>query len=188
MIAATLAHALPALLAAGPDPTATPNPTQLTGVNSASENAVALDPALKAFIRWLIFFLNAAGALVIGVAAVRGFLIYLIDLVAQAGRAVPSEMIRLSLGRALALALEFQLGADILGTALDPTNKDLIILGTIVILRTILNFFLGREPAEGRRLVESEQEGSRDAGLARWLLPASDLRREGPRRGRDAPG
>jgi uncharacterized membrane protein len=56
-----------------------------------------------------------------------------------------SQAIRLTLGRWLALALEFELVADILRTAIAPTWNEIGQLAAIVILRTALNFFLQRE-------------------------------------------
>jgi len=79
------------------------------------------------------------------VAIVRGIAAYIVGLLRARGGAGPEEVIRLALGRALSLALEFQVAADILGTALDPTQQDLIILAAVVALRTLLNYFLGRE-------------------------------------------
>lgn len=99
----------------------------------------------------LIFLANLAGGLVIGVALVRAVLAYLVELFRRRDEEGPRDRIRLSLGRSLALALEFQLAADILKTALDPTREDLIILAVIAVLRTALNFFLDRELAEMQR-------------------------------------
>ena len=70
---------------------------------------------------------------------------YIDELIRTRGGDVPKEGIRLSLGRSLALALEFQLGADILATALNPSQKDVTILAAIVVLRTALNYFLQQE-------------------------------------------
>lgn len=56
--------------------------------------------------------------------------------------------IRLTLSRYLALALEFQLGADILSTAVAPTWTEIGKLGTIAVIRTGLNYFLSREMQE----------------------------------------
>ena len=53
--------------------------------------------------------------------------------------------IRLTLARYLALALEFQLGADSLSTAIAPSWDQIGKLGAIAIIRTALNFFLTRE-------------------------------------------
>ena len=55
------------------------------------------------------------------------------------------ENIRLELGKSLALALEFLLGADILKTVVAPNWHDLGILAAIAILRTALNYFLDKE-------------------------------------------
>lgn len=107
-----------------------------------------------------IFLANLAGGIVVLVAIVRGLIKYAVDLIRDGGENVPKEAIRLSLGRALALALEFQVGADILGTALNPTLHDIELLGAIVILRTVLNYFLGRElrEAQQREVTGQQQE------------------------------
>lgn len=55
---------------------------------------------------------------------------------------------RLALSRFLALALEFQLASDILGTAISPTWNQLGQLAIIAAIRTMLNFFLSREMRE----------------------------------------
>jgi hypothetical protein len=52
---------------------------------------------------------------------------------------------RLTLARFLALALEFQLGADILSTAVAPSWDAIGKLAAIAVIRTALNYFLGRE-------------------------------------------
>jgi uncharacterized membrane protein len=56
-----------------------------------------------------------------------------------------TEMIRLRLGRWLALALEFELGADILRTAIAPTWTEIGQLAAIATIRTLLNYFLQQE-------------------------------------------
>ncbi|CAA9298956.1 MAG: hypothetical protein AVDCRST_MAG11-682 [uncultured Gemmatimonadaceae bacterium] len=53
--------------------------------------------------------------------------------------------VRLTLARYLALALEFQLGADILSTAIAPSWTAIGKLGAIAVIRTALNYFLERE-------------------------------------------
>ena len=63
--------------------------------------------------------------------------------------------VRLQLGRWLSLALEFELAADILRTAIAPTWDEIGKLAAIVVLRTTLNYFLEREI---RTADESPQE------------------------------
>ena len=72
-------------------------------------------------------------------------------------RGLPQDIkveIRLSLGRWLALGLEFALAADILRTAVAPTWRDIGQLAAIAVLRTGLNYSLEREIVreEGRSL------------------------------------
>jgi uncharacterized membrane protein len=43
------------------------------------------------------------------------------------------------------LALEFELGADIVRTAITPTWQELSQLGAIALIRTFLNFFLTKD-------------------------------------------
>ena len=43
------------------------------------------------------------------------------------------------------LGLEIQPGADILGTAVVPTFEEAQLLPAIVVLRTVLNYFLSKE-------------------------------------------
>jgi uncharacterized membrane protein len=64
--------------------------------------------------------------------------------------------IRLRFGMWLALALEFQLGADILGTTVTPTLESLTQLALIAVIRTFLNYFLGKE-LEAELALEKEQ-------------------------------
>ena len=56
--------------------------------------------------------------------------------------------IRLRFSRYLSLALEFQLAADILSTAIAPTFDELGRLAIIAVIRTGLNYFLSKEMKE----------------------------------------
>lgn len=55
------------------------------------------------------------------------------------------EDVRLRLGRWLAVALEFELAADILRTAIAPTWTEIGQLAAIAAIRTALNYFLQQE-------------------------------------------
>jgi len=69
--------------------------------------------------------------------------------------------LRIRLGSWLAIALEFQLGADIVATTVQPSAEALIQLGVIALIRTFLNYFLGRELAEQAKL-KRELDGTSD--------------------------
>lgn len=55
------------------------------------------------------------------------------------------KSVRLCFGSWLALALEFQLAADILATTVGPNKEELIRLAVIALIRTFLNYFLAKE-------------------------------------------
>ena len=71
---------------------------------------------------------------------------------ARARTHVSFNEIRLWLARYLALALEFQLAADIVETSITPDWQDLGQLAVIATIRTTLNYFLAREMREEREL------------------------------------
>src|SRR5690349_410147 len=55
------------------------------------------------------------------------------------------DNLRLGLGRWLAVALEFELSADVLRTAISPTWQEIGMLAAIAAIRTGLNYFLQLE-------------------------------------------
>lgn len=56
-----------------------------------------------------------------------------------------NETIRTKLGSYLVLALEFFIAGDIIKTIITPTWEGLGILGAIVVIRTILSYFLTKD-------------------------------------------
>ena len=76
-----------------------------------------------------------------------------------------TEEIRLKLARWLALAIEFELAADIIRTMVAPTWNDIGQLAAIIVIRTALNFFLGRETQGTEKRPETPASSLR--GVAR---------------------
>ncbi|TVQ90309.1 MAG: DUF1622 domain-containing protein [Chromatiaceae bacterium] len=125
-------------LPAGPAGPILPNP-----------EALGLEAVLVNAVLWLKLAVEAAGALIIAVGVILALARLLRTLFATAG---PSYLqVRLTLARHLALALEFQLGADILATAVSPTWDHIGHLGAIAVIRTGLNWFLLWEMREEQR-------------------------------------
>jgi len=58
------------------------------------------------------------------------------------------KSIRCYLGTYLLLGLEIMIVADIIKTVLNQTTEDLIFLGGIVVIRTVLSYFLNKEIEE----------------------------------------
>jgi len=55
------------------------------------------------------------------------------------------DILRFNLGYNLVLALEFFLASDIIKTVMSPTWDELGKLGALVVIRTVLSYFLSKE-------------------------------------------
>lgn len=102
--------------------------------------------ALRSLINVISFTLNITGALI----TIWGILISLAEFlnkeILRKGDCVKlNEAIRLKLGSYLVLALEFFIAGDIVKTIITPTWESLGILGAIVVIRTILSYFLTKD-------------------------------------------
>jgi uncharacterized membrane protein len=115
----------------------------------AAELEILPEETLREVVDTMVRLVEAAGAVVIflgAVIATYGFV-----------RALPRRdadafvPVRLSLGRFLALGLEFQLASDVLRTAIAPSFEELGKLAAVAAIRTALNFFLAREIREEQR-------------------------------------
>ena len=108
-----------------------------------------MEEYLVTAVGYLRLVVEAIGAAVVGFGVLATTFRYVLTLVGV--RDYTNNEIRLYLGQYLVLGLEFQLGADILSTAVAPTLDDVILLGAIATIRTALNFFLSQEMARERR-------------------------------------
>ena len=112
-----------------------------------------MEELLVTAVGYLKLAVEAVGAAIVGFGALATVGIYLLSVFGIRKRSYTE--IRLFLGRYLALGLEFQLGADILSTAVAPTIAEVEILAAIVVIRTVLNYFLSREIEREREEVEA---------------------------------
>ena len=88
-------------------------------------------------------FLGMFGALFI----VYGALIAIVELLARETRIRHRSYhdIRWTFTTRILLGLEFFVAADVIKTILEPTYEDLILLGALVAIRTVVSYFLGKE-------------------------------------------
>lgn len=114
---------------------------------------------------------TAASWLKLGIEAISvaitlvGMMVALARLLARSfGR--PAGDVRVGLAPVLSLALEFQLAADIVGTAISPDWDQIGKLAAVAAIRTFLNHFLQRELAveEGHAAVTMPSRGGNLAG------------------------
>jgi uncharacterized membrane protein len=97
-------------------------------------------------INIISFTMNIIGALI----TIWGILVSLVEFlrkeIYERQEAIRlNEAIRLKLGSYLVLALEFFIAGDIVKTIITPTWQSLGILGVIVVIRTILSYFLTKD-------------------------------------------
>jgi uncharacterized membrane protein len=112
-----------------------------------------MEEHLVTAVGYLKLAVEAVGAAIVGFGALATVAVYLLSLFGIRKRSYTE--IRLFLGRYLALGLEFQLGSDILSTAVAPTIAEVKILAAIAVIRTALNYFLSKEIERERQEVEA---------------------------------
>lgn len=109
-----------------------------------------MEALFKLWTEYLTLGVEGVAGLIIAIAAlqatIRAILLFFHKAGQRPGSQDPqTENIRLQFGRWLALALEFELGADILRTAIAPTWTEIGQLAAIATIRTLLNYFLQME-------------------------------------------
>ncbi len=113
-----------------------------------------MEELLVTTVDYLRLAVEAIGAAVVGFGALATAFRYILSLLGL--RKYSNSEIRLFLGQYLALGLEFQIGADILSTAVSPTWEEVQLLAAIVVIRTVLNYFLQKELEREQAAAEAE--------------------------------
>ena len=122
---------------------------------------------LRAGVDLLVRLVEAAGGLIIFFGAAWAFVQFV-----RAGLTHRDDArrafvaIRLSLGRFLALGLEFQLAGDVLRTAITPSFAEIGQLAAIAAIRTALNYFLAKEIREERAEIGQEEADEARRGVS----------------------
>ncbi len=128
----------------------------------------------KTLIEYLARAVEFAAAIIIGMAALETTLKSVVLFFRPSAPPEAKVQVRLVFARWLAVALEFELAADILNTAATPRWSDIEKLAAIATLRTALNYFLERE-------IKEESSPTQLAAEATTLGPAaSPLRPDEP--------
>jgi uncharacterized membrane protein len=123
-----------------------------------------LDEQAKYVIQTIARGVEFAAAVIIAIAAIEATIKALTLFLHRNTPGSAKNEVRMTLGRWLAVALEFELAADILNTAVTPTWSDIEKLAAIAALRTALNYFLEREiraeSAPAQRIAEQQLKQS----------------------------
>ena len=107
----------------------------------------SLESVLTPFVNIITFVMDIAAGLIIGISAIVGFISFLRTLVTKPPKeqTQDKETIRLRLARGMLLALDFEVGSDILKTVSVPSINELSILAVVVGIRIILSWSLSKE-------------------------------------------
>lgn len=116
----------------------------------------SIEGTIIVVVRWVKLGVEIFGAGLVTL----GVCLAILHLIRGLAARKPTEFTttRLILARHLALALEFELGADILGTAISPTWDQIGKLGAVAVIRTGLNYFLSMEMKREEKVERSEAE------------------------------
>ena len=85
------------------------------------------------------------GVTIIGIGAAATLILFLYRVQTKTNLLTAYGAFRSSFGRSILLGLEFLIAADIIDTLMKPTTQDLIILGAIVAIRTVISYSLNSE-------------------------------------------
>ncbi len=118
-----------------------------------------MEELLAEVVGVLVTVVEACGAAVILAGAVWAFARF-VRVGVRGGGSRAFVPVRLTLGRFLALGLEFQLASDVVRTAVAPSFRELGQLAAVAAIRTALNYFLSQEIEEERRQVSAEEAAS----------------------------
>ena len=94
------------------------------------------------FVQIVARVVEGLAAVIVGYGAVVAFHRVIIQSILRRRPRVKFEHARIDLGRKLVIALEFELGADLLRMAIAPTWNHIGIVAAIIVLRTGLNYVL----------------------------------------------
>ena len=101
---------------------------------------------LKPFLGSLAFGIDIAVGVVITISIIRGFIMY-IKLLRRSPleQTKEDEAIKRYVGNGLILALDLEVGSDIIKTILTPSESELLVLAVVVAIRITLSWSLSRD-------------------------------------------
>ena len=125
-----------------------------------------LENVLEPYIQLLTFGIDIAAGIVIGVSAILALVSFLRILrKPEIEQIHEKETIRLRLARGMILALDFEVGSDILKTILVPGIEELAILAVIVGIRIGLSWSLSKELDRHHKSRTNMNNKSKDNGI-----------------------
>ena len=107
---------------------------------------LTLEELIRPFLGYLTIVIDIAAGIVIAISIIRGFIMFI-----QTLRRSPLEQtkhepsIKRYIGNGLILALDIEVGSDIIRTILTPSTPELLALAVVVAIRIALSWSLSRD-------------------------------------------
>ena len=117
----------------------------------------AVEGVLTSVVLWLRLGAEAISTVLVGIGIVIGT--YRLVRLGEVPTRTNYLRVRLTIARFLVLALEFQLAADIMATAVSPSWEQLGKLGIVAVIRTFLAFFVEREMKGSEAELQDAEKG-----------------------------
>jgi uncharacterized membrane protein len=106
----------------------------------------SLESLIRPYVNYLTFGIDIAAGIIIGLSALIALISFFKILrKSPKEQTQDKETIRLQLARGMLLALDFEVGSDILKTILLPSANELSILAVVVAIRIVLSWSLSKE-------------------------------------------
>jgi uncharacterized membrane protein len=119
---------------------------QQAGVSSPQILGQNLESLIQPYVGYITFGLDVSAGIIIGISAFMALISFLRILRKPfEDQTQDKETIRLRLARGMLLALDFEVGSDILKTILVPSTSELTILAVVVGIRIVLSWSLSKE-------------------------------------------
>jgi len=104
-----------------------------------------MEQAVKDFVSFVALGLEAGAGLIIGIGAIKALYRLVRPAFSLEGMTDVKKGVWIRFATWLVLGLEFELGADVLRTAISPSWTEIGQLGAIAGIRTFLNYFLEKD-------------------------------------------
>jgi uncharacterized membrane protein len=105
-----------------------------------------IEQLIRSFLEYLALGIDVAAGIVIAISIIRGFIMFLRIIRNSPLEQTKREVnIKRYVGNGLILALDLEVGSDIIRSILAPSEADLVALAVIVAIRIALSWSLSRD-------------------------------------------
>jgi uncharacterized membrane protein len=126
---------------------------------ATGDEAAEGDFPMEFIFEWVEVAADIIGILILFIGFAKGlYMFVLLEIDRIKGKKDYEELFSLRniLGTYIIISLDFLIVSDIIHSVISPDTKELINLGIIVVLRTSIGFFLGKELTELRKELKEE--------------------------------